>query len=126
MLDRARIRHKPNKKVICDVCKLHEHQAGEAAVILEHPGVDMMPISESSLEGRGGAGGRKLYDVQSVDEHERSPQRGSSSNRRAIVILGRRYEVSDIDSSLYMRMTDTLSRFLFLCLRTTMYRQGTE
>ncbi|KAF8980571.1 hypothetical protein BDQ17DRAFT_917129 [Cyathus striatus] len=40
----------PTKKVICDVCKLHEHQAGEATVILEHPGVDMMPISRSNLE----------------------------------------------------------------------------
>ncbi|KAF9009670.1 hypothetical protein BDQ17DRAFT_1421834 [Cyathus striatus] len=82
----------PPNKVICGVCKLHEHQPGEATVVLEHPGVDMMPINESSLElemGRGGAGERKLDDVQSVDEHERSLQRESLSSGRVIVILGR-------------------------------------
>ncbi|KAF9009687.1 hypothetical protein BDQ17DRAFT_1077789, partial [Cyathus striatus] len=46
----------PPNKVICGVCKLHEHQAGEAMVVLEHPGVDMMPINESSLELEMGCG----------------------------------------------------------------------
>ncbi|KAF9002486.1 hypothetical protein BDQ17DRAFT_1409499 [Cyathus striatus] len=66
----------PPGKVTRGVRKLREREAGEARVVLERPGgVGVVPMSESSLElemGRGGAGGRKLDDIQSIDEHERS------------------------------------------------------